>query len=1377
MSKYSNKKALISTMVAMLMVLSAFLVMTGSASATASGTVTYNPTTFALTLPTGTSPTTYSTVKTIVVANGGNFGSGSTVYFYISTTTSSTGITSPFTNYVASYTLPGGATTLSNAVITFFSTTVSGVTPGTYYILASDSSSPTATGSQFTVAAQVQFVPYTPTITLSTTAAYVGQTVKVTGSGWDPGASVNVYLNYAGSQLLFSTTASSTGTINTNFVVPPLSGTDSYTQSSWGGSGTPTLISGLTPYNVVAQETNTFSTSYPEGGITASTQLEIYPSINVSPISTQGTAGSTFTINGNGFVSGQVITGYSSTSSGQCGITIGGVNTYYSTVTVGNDGSFSVTVILAAKITMTGGLPVTITLSNPSAVNTFYAVYLSIPGKTPALVLSPSSGSPGDPLQILVSGFPASSPVTVYFDSITISLTTDSNGFALYNTFIPIIPELPSGYTVFAVSQGIAASATLTITPSVTFTDSSGSPLKDEYAASGSVVTINAVGLPPYQESDVTDTGLSYGSSLGTAYYYYGYPVNIINGSYDQSTMEFVANAQGVLTLSYALHYSTNSATTGTLKTITLGYTSDYANYYKVGYASVSGLSSSYLPGGTVSLTVSNLIPSGSSLTPETAKYVGPFSIYIDTTLITLTSPSGKTTFTGSGTPAASASISFSIPSSITTGVHTLYVMSKMSSKLYKDYEFIVSSPSTATGTVVVNSALTDILGGSGTISDPFTGYSSLNSIEFDLYNFPASQQVSITVYTSSGYTPQSIGTTDTNGALTYEFDFPNSVGNIPYAIVFSAVTSTTPVQITGSTWYYEDVPVVSFIPAPFALNNYMPATDYYSYYYTYATPGSPVDFYAYSLLPNTVYNVYLSTSPSFTPADYAGYFVTDGIGYSEYSLTLPYTITNNTLYVDIAPASSTATATSLYLTVEVQPFMPAYAFPTEIITFNWPVEQTETTVGSLTIPTPHQPGTITPDHTIITYGQIYVTVYLNGTAYTTFPATYGVVGTTIYLNGSFVVPNAEPGTYWEITLGWSQNVYVGTYNVSSGIPNGTAPIFTNWIMPPSEAYTLTLVSGNGALMISISSQEIATIITNSINQAMQVPLSELNAVITSLNATVATISTKFGTMFATLDAINASVQSIANGMATVKTDLGTVQTSLANLNATVLGIANNVVLLNTALGEVKTTLNAINATLLSINNGVMTIQTAAGKLMASVSALNATVASINGNVATIMTDAGSMMASLSSIDAKLTSLNGNTATIMTSLGSVQTSLKSINATITSTASSVNSLVGSAATIQTTLGTISGTVTSVNNGVATIQTNLGTIQADVSSIKTTTSSTSSSVSSTLGWEIGVLVLVIITLVLVLIVILQVNRMSRQFKKEEKKTPEEKKEGQ
>ncbi|MEM3860591.1 MAG: hypothetical protein QW478_14560, partial [Candidatus Micrarchaeaceae archaeon] len=60
---------------------------------------------------------------------------------------------------------------------------------------------------------------------------------------------------------------------------------------------------------------------------------------------------------------------------------------------------------------------------------------------------------------------------------------------------------------------------------------------------------------------------------------------------------------------------------------------------------------------------------------------------------------------------------------------------------------------------------------------------------------------------------------------------------------------------------------------------------------------------------------------------------------------------------------------------------------------------------------------TVTPT----SVGTVYVTVYLNGTAYTTFPATVGEVAGEVYLNGSFLAPNAPPGSYWGVSLGWSQ--------------------------------------------------------------------------------------------------------------------------------------------------------------------------------------------------------------------------------------------------------------------------------------------------------------------------------------------------------------------
>jgi len=245
-----------------------------------------------------------------------------------------------------------------------------------------------------------------------------------------------------------------------------------------------------------------------------------------------------------------------------------------------------------------------------------------------------------------------------------------------------------------------------------------------------------------------------------------------------------------------------------------------------------------------------------------------------------------------------------------------------------------------------------------------------------------------------------------------------------------------------------------------------------------------------------------------------------------------------------------------------------------------------------------------------------------------------------------------------------------------------------------SPAYSYPLVSGSGALILSLSNNTIAQIATKT-GQVINVSLNQLNAKISNVwsaqNTTYATLNTDFGTMMVALKNINATITGISNGIATIQTALGTIQTSLNNLNA------------------------------------------------------------------------------------KITALNGTVATIQTTLGTIQTSLSSISTTVSTTATNVNNLVGSVATIQTSLGTIQGQITSVSNGIATIQTKLGTIQTNVTNIYTSVGSTSSSVSSVLGWSIGALVVAIITLILVLVAILQINKIAKQFKgKEEIKTPEEKK---
>ena len=1386
-----NNKKMLTVLITLAMVFSALAVLSLAAQpayATAGGTITLNPTTFG--------ESSGIPVATLVTANGGTFGSGSTVYFYLSSTSSSSGITiGGYTGYIGSVSLPGGSTTLSNTVVTLFSGATVALPTGSYYILASDSSSPTATGAQFTSAVPVTVVSTQPSITISSTSPFtVGEKVYFSGTGWDPGASVSVYLNYAGGTVLTSFTATSTGFVPANefFVVPAVSGT-----VPTSGSYSPAIP----PLNVIAQETNTLSSSFPEGGITADAVMNVEPSITVSPESTQGAAGSAFTITGSGFVAGQVIPGFTSTSSGTSSITIASQNTLYSQVTVGNDGSFTVTVTLATAIPSSNyasqginGQSVVISPTGPSGPSTFTGViYVSSPGVSPALYISPTSGSSGEPITFVVVGFPASTSVSIYFGSSVFKATTDSNGFASLSSVIPVLQG--GSYTIEAVGGGYSAAAAFSaLSYTVSITDSSGLPLNGEYTAVGSVVTVNAQGLKPYEAiTTLYDSGLgttSYGSNLFTANQSKGYPIKVLNGSV--GTASFEANGLGIFTISYAIDYK--GLTTGTSETITIGSStissSVTATYKAVSKASVGTFATSYAPLSSVSLSITGLIPTGSPITPETSKWIGPFSITIDGSVVKLST--GLTTFTSTS---GSASVAFLLPSSVGNGVHTFVLQSASSLALYTNYELIVSTPSASSGTIVNSVADSVIVGGTGTLGNPFTGYPDLSSgannysygAKFDLYNFPSSVPITLTVYGSGGSYKTQV-TTDANGGASVFVPFPKSVGNMPFLIQFSR----TSVTITGANWYYEDIPAVAFDVPSFLNNGGMPATDYYSFFGSTAPAGSTVTFYANSLLPDTAYNVFVNTSSSFSPSDLVTSFVTGSDGdYSGVSFSLSDYLTTGTYYIDVSPASSSATSTSLFLTIEVTQLAPAYGFPGQLVPVNIPIPSllpglqyytvdvflnstiyqsydvypisvlpSGYSIGfAFTMPN-GQPG----NYWYITYQYAPVTLATNTvttatTAYVTgtpAPLTYtgltaaaptAETGTTSFteptgftgVSGVTIVPGASTtilgvtGFTWSVSSGTVTLTYYFTVETTGSVTTATISSISAEVTEATTStvsvqttgsftsttlgYRTTLVSNSSAIITGITSGDIAEIVasvSNAVKTSMQVPLSELNASVVSINNAVATIKTAFGNMTATLKAINASVSAISGDLATVQTDLGSVQTTLSSINASIAAINGSVATIKTSVGVIQTSLNNLAPVISDINGTVMMINTTVGNINMNLTEFsNMIVKAINNGTATVTGSINgmnvTMQSSLSAINAKIVSLNGSVATVNTTLGQVKTTLSSINTQVISNGNGI-------VTVRTDLGNITGVITSANGNISTIKTALGTITVNVADI-------------------------------------------------------------
>jgi len=1284
MNKLSTKKML-TVLITLAMVFSALAVLSivAQPAYAASGSITLDPTVFAI------------NTATITLANGGTFGAGATVTFYMSPTTTFTSSSTP----IGTFTLPAGTTTLSNAVVTL--KIPSGTAAGSYYVAASD------TGTTFTSPVPITVSSLVPTITVSPSSAAAGSTVTLTGSGFDSGSTITVYLNYASGPVLLSSVSAAALSVGVPVTVP---------------TNEPTAT-----YNIVAQESSSSSPNY---GITADTSLTITPAVIVSPSSISGAVTSTFTLTGYDFPADDSFAASTSLKPTDT-ITVAGVDALNPAFTSSSTGSFTVTVTgLTSAITVYGQAYISVTDETPITFSDVGTVIVSSPNPSAlgfTFSITPTYGTTynvNDSVAITVYNFLASQNVQFFLGATLVgSLTTDSNGAGTLST---VVPPLPAGtYTPTAVvpSQHLVAVGTsYTISASFEAVDPTGallnvaSPTYGEYIPSNGMITVRAFGLNP--SLNTYDFYDSIVAPPPTGVYASGLVVSISVGTGTSDLMQPAPN--GTLIFTYSPDYAAIAPSTGTPGVITsavsgvLPYGSATASYqyYAIGpvvFTSPSPLEIYAASSTGNSLSITGLIPVTAALYPGVTN---EYNAYIGTSELTLTftNPSGVTV-TGTVFNAGDKSITFATPS--TPGIYNFSItFNGQSVSSAVGVQTIVvsssgSSPSSGTLVLLPTSTGWDVVG--------FGYEQSLGTVDFYyMTDTGRSSPVSETLTDGAFVDTSTLATAPSEPAGTYSVFTEVTVSGANY-FVYSSYTVTASLTITS--------------PSPAS-----------------GPIGTSITASATGLEANAYYDVYFAGM-------YMEALETSSAGTISITITVPlvppgtYNITitpvGSTTVVASAPFAVTA-PTTLTLSL-VQGDETSTAFPGELVNFVWK---------------PSSP----PNTPTSPYGPITVTVYLNGSTYTSIPAAFNPSAKT--LSGSFLAPNAAAGSYWGVSLGWSQIDY--TTSTLSGSTLSATPIsYTGH----TEAY-LGLVSGGGALVVGINSSSIATIITSAISSAMKVPLSELNASVVSINNAVATIKTAFGNMTATLKAINASVAGIVSGQAIVVTELGTVETSLASLNASVLAVNAGIVTLQTSVGSVQTSLNNLAPVISDINGTVMMINTTVGNINMNLTEFsNMIVKAISNGTATVTGSINgmnvTMQSSLSAINAKLVALNGSVATINTALGTVQTSLSSINMTVSSTASSVSGLVGSVATITSDLGTISGTVTSVSNGVATIQTSLGNLNVSVSQVKTSANQIKTSNYTLEIFLIVVLVLILITLVIAFLAVSNTNKLAKKFEEQKK----------
>ena len=625
---------MLTVLITLAMILSALAVISMAAQpayATSSGTVTYNPTTLGLTVVT-TSPLTYSPIQTVAFVSGGTFSSGATIFFYLSTTDSSTGLvaTGGSSHYYAiGYTtLTAASPTTLDQAVTFFSggnvfsapgtsTPAVGITPGVYYILASDQvptsiTAPSVLTSYAFPAASTQFVVQTATLKIENPldsnaaatgpdALLVGGTGIAYGTGFDSGASVSVTLSYPGGTVLVTATANSAGIFEASFTVPQLAGTVD-PSGALLGTGASSIA-----YTAVAQETNAYSSAFPQGGITADSTFDVGPVLTVSPVDYSGAAGSTLTLTGTGFPGGAVMSASSQTSPSisiqimSFGSTTNQAsNTYHSAVTVSSTGQFTVTVTTVSAIpaptTSTepyGGpysiyIQMTDTLPYETQINELFtpAVYVSVPNpQLPGFYFEPAEVSGGyypvvSSLTAAAYDFPASATVSIYLGSTLVgNVTTDANGFGQ----LPVtatLPAIPAGsYTATAIDNSLHLVATATtgyigaikVDSFFKATDPVGNPLYTtagnlanvEYVPQNGTIIVSAYGLAPGTPYTAEDSVIHNIAVDGTN-------VTVTVGSIYYTGKAFVPAANGTLIFTYQPFYGYYLNTTGTPELITL---------------------------------------------------------------------------------------------------------------------------------------------------------------------------------------------------------------------------------------------------------------------------------------------------------------------------------------------------------------------------------------------------------------------------------------------------------------------------------------------------------------------------------------------------------------------------------------------------------------------------------------------------------------------------------------------------------------------------------------------------------------------------------------------------------------------------------------
>lgn len=1111
-----NKK-IATALLAILMILSVSMILTVSTqpSYAASGSVSYNP-----------SVLSYGK-STLVVANGGTFASDASVSFYISSTTSF----SSSSTKVGTYALTSGATTLSDAAVVF---TIPSETPGTYYLAASDDG-----GSTFTSAYPVTLSPLSPSLTVNSPAPAGGTTV-ISGSGFDPGSAINVYLGYAGGQTVVTNIIAYTGYFSTTIAIP-----QSLSQSN-------------NPTYVVAQEASTSSTNY---GITAYASFTLQASISVSPNSVAPALSSTVTVTGFGFSSGSVISSNSVTLTPLSG-SITGVTNPATTVSALGEFSLSVTF---DSIGALGPVSIGITTSPSSSPSSFSsAFYISQQNDTKLgfiFAVTATTGSTynvGDAVTATVYNFPTSQTVQVYLGSTSVgTITTNRNGFGQLTTTVPAIPAGTYYPTAAVASGGVYAQGnSLTISSYFSVANPSNVMLTtstSEYIPSNAMLTVSAFGLNPTQSYDADDSLIAPSGVFAG-----GLVTSISVGTAGESSIYPASN--GTLIFTYSPNYSTtsSSSSTITMSPSVAAYSSYTFGYRTIGVPSISSPATFKIIAQTSiqTLTVGGLIPFESAVYPGTSYYYGA---YIASTPLTLTFSTSviSTKFYASG---GAFTGTFTTPSLVgALDLNVTYYGSSFANGIGSQNVVISalgSSYSSGSLQVIPLSSGYEVVGYGYYLTNPSLYY----------MKYAGLVSVGTQSLTNGAFAVQIVPGNEPAGTYTVFTELSNS-GTTYF--VYSSYSAVANISITGSPTVSVDSQISPTISG-------LQASTYYKVYFgnVYVTSFQTTS----TGVPSTSVTVTVPTLP-------AGSYYLNVTPYSSNQVVLSqkFKVEENS-HITLATGSQ-------------------YAFPGQLVQFTVSGFTAHTVPSGTTAVTGTQSYTVTVQLNGTNYETVSALLSSSGALTGSFlmpnsnPGSYYLATFTANETQlvSYSIGTTPPTTAYATVT----EPFTGTQSDFLGLTSGNGAYILG-ISQSQIAQIETAISGTLSVPLSELNASVASIKNNvaeitTVFGTMTASLGSINATVNSINSGVATVQTTLGQVKTSLGSLNSTLIALNGDTAVISTAIGVFNTTLNNINATVTISGGNV-------ATIKTDLGIFTGNVTSVSNGIATIQTKLGTIQSNTS-------------------------------------------------------------------------------------------------------------------------------------------------------------------------------